>query len=194
MSKKLKIKDLVIIGIFFVIYFIVMFVVGMIGLVPILFLFYPTLLGIIGGTIIMLFMAKVQKPWALFILGMLSPLVMFAMGHTIVVPIVSLISVGLAEYFFRKGGFKSFKYNAISHGFFTCWITGSLMQLILAKEKYMAIHENAGMDPSFFNRLESLISWPSMLIVIAGAFIGGIIGAYIGKAMLKKHFEKAGII
>ncbi len=194
MSKKLKIKDLVTIGIFFVIYFVVMFAVGMIGLVPILFLIYPTVLGIIGGTIIMLFMAKTQKPWALFILGMLSPLVMFAMGHTIVVPIISLIFIGLAEYFFRKGGFKSFKYNAISHGFFTCWITGSLMQMILAKEKYMAMHVKAGMDPSYFHRLESLISWPIMLLITVGAFIGGIIGAYIGKAMLKKHFEKAGII
>ncbi len=194
MSNKLRIKDLVTIGIFFVIYFVVMFAVGMMGIVPILFLAYPTALGIVGGTIVMLFMAKVQKPWALLIFGMLSPLVMFVMGHTIIVPIVSLIFVGLSEYFFRKGNFKSFKYNAISHGFFTCWITGSLMQMLLAKEKYMAIHEAAGMDPSYFPRLEALISWPSIALVIAGGFIGGVIGAYIGKAMLKKHFEKAGIV
>ncbi len=194
MSNKLKIKDLVTIGIFLVIYFVVMFGVGMMGLVPILFLVYPTILGIVGGTIIMLFMAKVGKPWALFILGMLSPLIMFVMGHTIIVPLVSLICMGLAEYFFRKGDFKSFKCNAISHGFFSCWICGSLMQMLLAKEQYMAIHEAAGMNPSYFPRLEALISWPSMVIVIIGAFIGGIIGAFVGKKMLKKHFEKAGIV
>ncbi|MBZ5796452.1 MptD family putative ECF transporter S component [Burkholderia contaminans] len=39
----------------------------------------------------MLFMAKVQKPWALFIFGMISPLVMFAAGHTYVVVVLSLI-------------------------------------------------------------------------------------------------------
>lgn len=43
-ENKLKIKDLVTIGVFAVIYFVVMFGVGMIGMVPILFLVYPTLL------------------------------------------------------------------------------------------------------------------------------------------------------
>ncbi len=194
MSNKLKIKDLVTTGIFFVIYFVVMFAVGLIGLVPILFLIYPTILGIVTGTIILLYMAKVPKPWALFILGMLSPLVMFAMGHTFIVPLVSAIFFGIAEFFFRKGGFKSFKYNAIAFAFFNCWISGSLMQMLLAKEQYQAIHVKSGMDPSYFEKLEALISVPSLALVIVGAFIGGLIGAYVGKAMLKKHFNKAGIV
>ncbi len=194
MSNKLKIKDLVTTGIFFVIYFVVMFAVGMIGLVPILFLVYPCILGVVTGTIVLLYMAKVAKPWALFILGMLSPILMFAMGHTFIVPLVAAIFVGLAEFFFRKGGFKSFKYNAVAFAFFNCWISGSLMQMLLAKEQYQAIHVKSGMDPSYFEKLEALISVPSLALVIVGAFIGGLIGAYIGKAMLKKHFKKAGVI
>ena len=58
-------KDLITIGVFAVIYFAVMFGVGMI---PILFLVYPILLGIVIGTIIMLFMAKVKKSLGLFVL------------------------------------------------------------------------------------------------------------------------------
>ena len=53
-------KDWITIGIFEVIYFVVMFGVGMI---PILFLVYPILLGIVIGTIIMLFMVKAQNLW-----------------------------------------------------------------------------------------------------------------------------------
>lgn len=68
-----------------------MFAVGMIGMIPILFLVYPTVLGIVTGVIIMLFMAKVQKLWALFILGMISPIIMFSMGHTYVTPVHALI-------------------------------------------------------------------------------------------------------
>lgn len=48
-NKKLEIKDLVTIGVFAVIYFVGMFVVGMMGVVPILFLIYPTVLGIVMG-------------------------------------------------------------------------------------------------------------------------------------------------
>ena len=71
-EQKLKIKDLVTIGVFAVIYVVIIFALGMIGFLPVLYLVYPALLGIVSGTVIMLFMAKVQKPWAVLILGMLS--------------------------------------------------------------------------------------------------------------------------
>ena len=76
MNKKLELKDLVLIGIFAVIYLVLMFAVGMIGLIPILFLVYPTIAGIICGPLVLLFMAKEQKPFALFIFGMIMPIVM----------------------------------------------------------------------------------------------------------------------
>lgn len=192
MDKKLKIKDLVTIGVFAVIYFVVMFGVGMIGMVPILFLVYPTLLGIVSGTIILLFMAKVQKPWALFILGMLSPLLMFAMGHTYVLAVHALIVMFIAEMLRRMGDYRSFKYNMLAFAIFNTWICGSLMQMLLAKEKYIELSMMMGKD--YVDALEKLITYPHMALVYVGAIIGGIIGAYIGKSLLKKHFKKAGII
>ena len=190
-NEKLKVKDLVTIGIFAVIYFIVMFGVGMIGMIPILFLIYPTILGIVSGVIVMLFMAKEQKPWALFIFGMLTPLVMFAMGHTYVVPVHALVVMLIAELGRRGGNYRSFKYNAIAFGIFNMWICGSLMQMLLAKEKYLEMCAMMGSD--YTQALEKLITYPHMAIVYAGAFVGGIVGAWIGRAMLKKHFIKAGI-
>lgn len=190
-NEKLKVKDLVTIGIFAVIYFIVMFGVGMIGMIPILFLIYPTILGIVSGVIVMLFMAKEQKPWALFIFGMLTPLVMFAMGHTYVVPVHALVVMLIAELVRRGGNYRSFKYNAIAFGIFNMWICGSLMQMLLAKEKYLEMCAMMGSD--YTQALEKLITYPHMAIVCAGAFVGGIVGAWIGRAMLKKHFIKAGI-
>ncbi|WP_072470059.1 MptD family putative ECF transporter S component [Urinicoccus massiliensis] len=191
-NKKLKVKDLVSIGVFAVIYFVLMFAVGMMGMIPILFLVYPTVLAIVAGTVLMLFMAKVQKPWALFILGMISPLVMFAMGHTYVLPVFSLIVMMVAELIRKIGNYNSFKYNMLSYAVFCTWICGSLMQMLLAKEKYIELSMMMGKD--YVDALENLITYPHMALVALGAFLGGIIGAYIGKALLKKHFEKAGIV
>ncbi|VFB17315.1 conserved hypothetical integral membrane protein [Urinicoccus massiliensis] len=191
-NKKLKVKDLVSIGVFAVIYFVLMFAVGMMGMIPILFLIYPTVLGIVAGTVLMLFMAKVQKPWALFILGMISPLVMFAMGHTYVLPVFSLIVMMVAELIRKIGNYNSFKYNMLSYAVFCTWICGSLMQMLLAKEKYIELSMMMGKD--YVDAMEKLITYPHMALVALGAFLGGIIGAYIGKALLKKHFEKAGIV
>lgn len=191
-EKSLKVKDLVTIGVFAVIYFIVMFGVGMIGLVPILFLVYPTLLGIVSGTIVMLFMAKVQKPWALFILGMLSPLLMFAMGHTYILALHALVVMFIAEMIRRAGHYMSFKYNALAFAVFNTWICGTLMQMLLIKDKYLELCRTQ-MSEAYTDALEKLITYPHMVLVYVGAVIGGIIGAYIGKALLKKHFSKAGI-
>ncbi|MDU7890603.1 MAG: MptD family putative ECF transporter S component [Finegoldia magna] len=191
-NKKLKVKDLVSIGVFAVIYFALMFGIGMMGMIPILFLIYPTVLAIVAGTVVMLFMTKVQKPWALFILGMISPLVMFAAGHTYVVVVLSLIVMIIAELVRKIGNYNSFKYNMLSYAVFSTWICSSLMQMLLAKEKYIEMSMMMGKD--YVDVLEKLITYPHMALVALGAFLGGIIGAYIGKALLKKHFEKAGIV
>lgn len=192
-KNELRIKDLVTIGVFTVIYFIFMFGVGMIGLIPILFLIYPTILGVVTGVIIMLFMAKVQKPWALGILGIISPLIMFSMGHTYVIVIHALIVMIIAELIRKVGDYKSFKYNMISFAVFNTWICGSLMQLLLVKERYMEMTV-AQMGNDYAMKLEKLVTYPNMTLVYAGAIIGGIIGAYIGKFFLEKHFKKAGIV
>ena len=191
-NKKLKVKDLVSIGVFGVIYFALMFGIGMMGMIPILFLIYPTVLAIVAGTVVMLFMTKVQKPWALFIFGMISPLVMFAAGHTYVVVVLSLIVMIISELIRKIGNYNSFKYNMLSYAVFCIWICSSMMQMLLAKEVYIEHCKMMGED--YVVALEKLITYPHMALVALGAFIGGIIGAYIGKALLKKHFEKAGIV
>lgn len=192
-NKKLSIKDLVTIGVFAVIFMALMFAVGMIGVIPIMFLVVPFCYGVILGPLVMLFMAKVQKPWALFIFGIISPAIMFAMGHTYVIFVHSVIVMFIAEMIRKKGNYKSFKQNAIAHGVFNFWICGSLMQMILAKDAYMEMTLSM-MGQEYATGLEKLITYPNMAIVYVTAFIGGIIGAYIGRVMLKKHFEKAGIV
>ena len=190
----LKIKDLVTIGVFTVIYFVLMFLSGMIGIVPILYLAYPTVAGIITGIVIMLFMVKVQKPGGLFILGLICSLIVIAMGNTYVILVHALISMVIAEIIRKTGGYKSFKYNMLSFAIFNTWICGFLMQVLLAKDKVIEIAETRGMGYAYIMKLIALLNFSSMILVYIGAIVGGIIGAYIGKAFLKKHFEKAGII
>lgn len=191
-ENRLKIKDLVTIGVFAVIYFVVMFSVGMIGLIPILFLIYPTILGIVSGTIVMLFMAKVQKPWALLIFGILTPLFMMVEGHTYMLVLHAFVVMLIAELIRRIGNYNSFKYNMLSFAIFNTWICGSLMQMLWAKEKYIEMTMMMGKE--YVDALVKLVTYPHMALVYTGAIVGGVIGAFIGKALLKKHFMKAGIV
>lgn len=192
MNKKLEIKDLVLIGIFAVIYFVLMFGIGMIGVVPILFLVYPTIAGIICGPLVLLFMAKEQKPFALFIFGIIMPGIMFLAGHTYIVIVIAAIIILIAELIRKMGNYNSMKYNMLSCAVFSMWIGASLSQMLLAKEKYIEMCKMMGDE--YTHALEKLITYPNMALVFLGAFLGGLIGAYIGKKLLKKHFERAGIV
>lgn len=193
-TEKLRIKDLVTIGVFTVIYFVLFFVAGMVGIIPILYLAYPTLAGIITGIVVMLFMAKVQKPWGLFLLGLICSLIVIAMGNTYIIVIHAVISMVIAELLRKKGEYRSFKYNMLSFAIFNTWICGFLMQILLAKDKVIELAETRGMGHDYIMKLISLLNFRSMILVYIGAIVGGILGAYIGKVFLKKHFEKAGIV
>jgi len=191
-EKKLKIKDLVTIGVFAVIYVVIIFALGMIGFLPVLYLVYPALLGIVSGTVIMLFMAKVQKPWAVLILGMLTSVFMMVEGNTYLLIIHSFVVMLIAELIRRVGNYNSFKYNMLSFAIFNTWICGSLMQMLWAREKYIEIAMVMGEE--YVNALIKLVTYPNMALVYLGAILGGLIGAKIGRILLKKHFIKAGII
>ena len=191
-EQKLKIKDLVTIGVFAVIYLVIMFSVGMIGVIPILFLVYPTILGIVSGTVVMLFMVKVQKPWALLIFGMLTPIFMMVEGHTYILVLHAFVVILIAELIRRIGNYNSFKYNMLSFAIFNTWICGSLMQMLWAREKYIEMTMMMGNE--YVEALERLVTYPHMALVYLGAILGGLIGANIGRILLKKHFIKAGIV
>ena len=60
--------------------------------------------------------------------------------------------------------------------------------------RVIEVAETREMGHDYIMKLIALLNFRSMILVYIGAIVGGIIGAYIGKVFLKKHFEKAGII
>lgn len=189
----MKVKDFVTIGVFAVIYFVLMYAIGMMGMIPILFLAWPPTIALLLGVVVMLVLAKVPKRGAMFLFGIIAPLAMFAMGFSYFLLLHAVIVVGLAELMCSLGNYKSFKLNTLGNAFFSCWACGSLMQMILVNEQYMAMTIKM-MGEEYAYALQNLVTWPNMAIVYALTFLFGIGGGFLGRAMLKKHFEKAGII
>jgi hypothetical protein len=189
----LEVRDLVTIGVFGVIYFVCMFAVGMMGVVPILYLLYPMVFGVVGGPIVLLFMAKVQMPWALVIFGMITPIIMFLFGHTLLVPGVALVTMLVAEGIRRIGKYRSLRYNMLAYVVMATILCSSLLQMLVMKARYLQLTE-AEMGREYTEALEKLISVRNMGLVYLGAVLGGIVGAFLGRKLLKKHFEKAGIV
>lgn len=193
MNKKITIKDFVLTGVFAVIYMILMTICGMIGIVPILYLGFPFVFGIVGGIITFLFMAKVQKPFLCGVLGLLPAIFILISGYPLIGLIFSLIFLILSEIVRYIGKYNSKKMNMLANGIFNIANCSSLMMMVFSRDKIRPLVEME-MGENYTNKIFSILTTNTLILICVSAFVGGIIGAILAKILLKKHFEKAGII
>lgn len=195
-NNKLNVKDLVNIGIFSALYMAIAMVVMIpVGIAPILWLLWPGIAGLFGGVFFTLLLTKVPKMGASLLLALISGILFFATGECTWVIIVTFAIAGLLAEVMRKVlGYKSFKGIALAGGFCAIGFIGSPLPMWLFQESYMKSIEEMGMGAEYVEGLQSMISAGSFIGMLAVAFIGGLLGTLIGHKMLKKHFEKAGIV
>lgn len=191
-SNKLTGKDLINVGIYSAIYFVIVFLIAMLGMVPILYPMLVVFCPIIGGIPFMLFLTKVKKPGMIFIMSILMGVLMLISGMGIYPLIVSVFSGLLSEVIYRKGNYSSAKMAVLTNGTFSLWVWACFLLLFLNRDSYMASRaESVGQEyVDALNKLTPGWLCPVLLIV---CFVCGIIGGLIGKKMMHKHFEKAGI-
>lgn len=110
-NNKLKVKDLVNIGIFSALYMVISMIVMIpVGIAPILWLIWPGIAGLFGGAFFTLLMTKVPKQGAALILAIITGLLYFATGECTWVIIVTFAVAGILGEAARKVlGYKSFK-------------------------------------------------------------------------------------
>ncbi len=192
-KSRLVLKDLVNIGIFAVIYFVGLFVVGMpLGFLVVAYLFFPFATSVVLGIAVMFLLAKVQKPFGLFIFAAIPGCLMTLMGHTPVVAIHALIVAALAEIVRKAFGYKTVKGSIAGYAVMSLWLCGAFWQIFILKDQYYALTEKM-MGAEYAAQLVSLPIW-IMPILYVSAFAGGILGGLLGAKVLKKHFAKAGLV
>lgn len=195
-DKKLKGKDLITIGIFSAIYFVINFIFMVCGGIhPVLWMLMPGLIAVFAGIPFMLMAAKVQKTGAVFLMGFITGLIYFATGQfTVVILISMIISCGLAEIIRYAKKYNSFKGNAISYLFFSYGMVGSPLPIWLFKESFLSQIREQGMPADYVSAVEALSSNYMLIILFVAPALGAIIGVFLAKGLFKKHFEKAGIV
>lgn len=192
MDKKLQAKDLINVGIFTAIYFVIFFATGMVGYVPMLFILLPIIVPITTGIPFMLFLTKVKKFGMVTIMSIALGLLMFATGHTWVPIVTATICGCIADLIFKAGGYKSFKLTVLGYAVFSIWSMGAMLPIWIMRDSYLE-YIRSSMGSEYTNAILSLTPNWMAFVVVGMAFVAGIIGAYFGKAVLKKHFMRAGI-
>ena len=191
-SNKLNAKDLINVGIYTAIYLVVFFAVGMLNAIPILYLLEYILSPIVTGVPFMLFLTKVEKFGMVSIMGIILALFWYLMGYTYIPTITYILAGVLSDLVFSLGKYKSFKFDIIGYWIFSCGMLGCAAPMWLMSSTYMEqVRETMG-DEYVAGIIKYMPSWMGFA-GIGIILVSSVIGALLGRKMLKKHFERAGI-
>jgi len=194
-SSKLQAKDFITVGIFTALLFVVEFACGMLGFIhPYVVASYVILIPLVGAIPMMLFYTKIEKFGMLTTMSVLLAIIMFVTGMGYLgAPLI--IAVGLAaDGIAKSGGYKSFRKTVLSHGVFCLWICANYFPVIVTADSYRKDLLEGGYSAEYCDNLFRAINTKTIAVLLVLCFVFGVIGAYIGKAVVKKHFEKAGIV
>lgn len=195
-KKGLRGRDLVNIGIFTAIYFVLNFICMLLGgFHPALWVFMPALIALIAGTPYMLMCAKVQKVGAVLIMGIITALVYFVTGmFTPFIIILMLVCCVIAEAIRAATKFKSFWGDAFSYAVFGLGMCGSPLPIWTMRDVFFEQIQSQGMSAEYVATLASITGDAMLPVMLIATFACGIVGALIARALFRKHFVKAGLV
>lgn len=193
----LTVRDLVTVGILDAVFIAIYWTGGMtIGMVPVIWPFLTSINAVPTGVIIMLMLAKAPKRGVFAITGIVVSLVFLIAGSWW--PMVAIFAVGgfVVDLVYSSGDMRRFGRMAASYALFTVVFTvAAYGPMMLWTKRYLEINDAAkyGLAEGYYDFALSILGGPSALILVATSVAGGVAGAYLGKVLLKKHFQKAGV-
>lgn len=194
-NQKLTGKDVIAIGIYSAIYFVLNFVAMMTGFIPLLWMVLPGTVAILTGIPFLLMVVKVPKPGAVLIMGIITAFLYFVTGQfTVLILITMLIACVVSEaYRYITKYNHKFSNLAVAFILFSYGMAGSPLALFVYRESFLAqIGET--MSQEYVAAISSYITTTMLILLLVSPIAGGFFGALIAGGIFKKHFKKAGIV
>lgn len=195
-NKSLKGKDLITIGIFSAIYFVLSFLCNILGgLHPLVWIFSPAIAGLVSGIPFLIMTTKVKKPFAVLVMGSIVGLVYFASGQfPFTLPLAFIAGSMVAEMIRAVSRYTSFWMDALGFAFFSLGMAGSPLPIWLYRDSFFAQIMEMGMPSEYITNLKDFTSARMLIIMLIMTLGFALIGSFFTKILFKKHFKKAGIV
>ena len=189
-TNRLNGKDLINIGIFTAVYFILnLLIAAAMGFIPIVNMMIPFVSSLVLGIPMMLYFSKIKKFGMVLITYIIYGVILTLAGVGFYSLIGGTLCAVAAEFILKAKQHKSVFAAIRSVG-----ANANVRSFALMTEAQFA-EKAAYYGQEYMDIMSGYFSHGYTVPLVAiSAFIGGIIGGYIGKAVLKKHFAKSGII
>ena len=192
-GRSLKPKDLITVGIFTALYFVVFFGFGMLGFFgPAVHAIGIVLGSLANGIVFALYVTRIRKPGMVFLTAIVSSLLMVLTGHAWTTLLTAAVFSALAELVLASGRYRSARASVIAYGVFSLWVAGPMLPLYFQHNAYIAnISKQMGED--YARAWDTLFSPTFMAGLLVLVFLASCLGGLLGQKMLRKHFVRAGI-
>lgn len=192
-GRGLRPRDLINIGIFSAIYFVVVFAAGMIGFIGPAASMAGFALGILlNGPVVALLQSRVRRFGTMTVFGVIVGLLMVLTGHYwVTVPIAAVLGL-IGDLLMASRGFRSRWAALLAYGVFSLWYIGPILPMYTSPAAY---HDylTRSMNAEYADAWMRVFAAPVMAGFLVVAFGVALLGGWIGQRMLARHFERAGI-
>lgn len=190
-TNRLSGKDLIHVGIYSAIYFVIIMALAMLGYIPIMMPMLCVIGPIAGGIPFMLFLTKVKKFGMVLIMSIIMGIMMALTGMGLYSLPVAIVSGLIAELVLKRAKYSKISSSVLACGFFNIWMWGNFIPLFTNPESYFSTRTEFGVD--YEATLTALLPGFMNPVLLVTCFVCGVLGGLLGRALLKKHFIKAGI-
>ena len=194
-NRKLTGKDVIAIGIYSAIYFVLNFMAMMTGFIPLLWIVLPGTVALLTGLPFLLMAVKVAKPGAILIMGFITAFLYFITGQFTVLILITMFIACVVSEAYRYITKYNLKFSnlAVTFILFSYGMAGSPLALFVYRESFLAQIGEA-MSQEYVAAISSYITAPMLILLLISPIVGGVFGALIAGGIFKKHFKKAGIV
>ena len=182
-------------GLFIALYLVIFVIIGVICMpIAVLFLLMPELLAFFAAPVYHTMLTKAPGWISIFLAAVIPSLFLIATGHIPIAPLVAVPAGLIAVLLAKKGQYKSFKWNAMSHTIFSLNLFGGFLPIWVMRDYFFQHTLEGGMSKAFCDTVRALTPWWVLPVMMIATMLSSLLGSLFTKKVLHKRLEKAGIV
>ena len=197
MKQRLNAKDFILIGILTALmWFICMLISGLMSFAgPVTNVFYPSVVPIVNGIVMMLLLAKAPKKGVFTISGVIQAILFLLVGAFWFIPIAVVIGSLLCDFLFMSRKEITLKSMTAAYTLYCgIYAFGAICPIRFLRSSFIGAMEKNNIAQTYIDGILAITSVPMLVVIVVGGLLGGLLGSIIGQKVLKKHFIRAGLV